>query len=209
MAGLGIFAGRGFILDIIGKGWPLWPWVVIGAVAIVTAFSVWARNIYLTGRHHGVPRHKLPSILRRPWAVGIAGLIAPGLGLMLAGCTRRGAAVIWAGWPVAAAAVVLAHGLQIWGRNQGTGAGAIEANLLETIFLVAAGTLVVGLIGWVAQALEGARQMMGEPGIRHRMRGDWYAAALFVTLLSMAVVWDPIWNPELMSEAAQLELGFY
>ena len=63
--------------------------------------------------------------------------------------------------------------------------------ILETIFMLAAGILMVGLIGWIAQALEGARQMMGEPGIRHRMRGDWYAAALLFTLVGMALVWDP------------------
>jgi FeS assembly SUF system protein len=28
-----------------------------------------------------------------------------------------------------------------------------------------------------------------------------------VSDVKMAVVWEPIWNPELMSEAAQLELG--
>ena len=56
---------------------------------------------------------------------------------------------------------------------------------------LSAGILAVGLIGWIAQALEGARQMMGEPGIRHRMRGDWYAAALLCTLVGMAIVWDP------------------
>lgn len=33
--------------------------------------------------------------------------------------------------------------------------------------------------------------MMGEPGIRHRMRGDWYAAALMCTLVGMAIVWNP------------------
>ena len=201
MAVLGMFAGRSFILDLIGKGWPLWPWAMAGMVVTLIAFSVWSRSVYLTGSRHRVPRHKLPSMLRRPWAVGIAGLFAPGLGLMLAGCPGRGAAVTWLAWPVAAAVLVLAHGLQIWGRNQGAGGVSIQPVVLETIFLAAAGTLVVGLIGWVAQALEGARQMMGEPGIRHRMRGDWYAAALFVTLLSVAVVWDPT------SAARQLNSG--
>jgi FeS assembly SUF system protein len=30
-----------------------------------------------------------------------------------------------------------------------------------------------------------------------------------VTDASVEVVWDPAWNPELMSEAAKLELGFF
>jgi hypothetical protein len=45
--------------------------------------------------------------------------------------------------------------------------------------------------------------MMGEPGIRHRMRGDWYAAALVVTLLAVAVVFDPT------SAARQLDSGSF
>ena len=191
MAGLGMFAGRGFILDLIGKGWPLWPWAVIGAAAMVTAFSVWARTAYLAGSRQCLPRHKLPFLLRKPCAVGVMGLIAPGLGLLMAGCKRRGAAVIWSGCPVVAAALVLVNGLRIWSRNQGAGAVSIQPAVLEATFMISVGILAVGLIGWIAQALEGARQMMYEPGIRHRMRSDWYAAALLCALLGMVVIWDP------------------
>ncbi len=190
-AGLGMIAGRSFILDITGNGWPLWPLALIGALVMVTAFSVWARAAYLVGSRERHSLHNLPSILRKPWAVGIVGLIAPGLGLLLAGCARRGAAVIWSGWPVAGAVLVLANGLQIWSRNQWAGAGSIQPAALEGVFMISAGILAVGLIGWIAQALEGARQMMGDPGTRQKMRGDWYAAALMCTLAGMAFVWDP------------------
>ncbi len=191
MAGLGMFAGRGFIFNLIGKGWPLWPLALIGAVVMVTAFSTWARCAMSVVRRQQNPRHKLPSLLRKPWAVGVTGLVAPGLGLLLAGCARRGAVVIWAAWAVVAAVLVLAGSPELWANNQAAGAGSINPVALETIFLLAAGILGVGLIGWIAQALEGARQMMDEPAFRHRMRGDWYAAALLFTLVGMAVVWDP------------------
>ena len=191
MAGLGMFAGRGFILDLIGQGWPLWVWTVIGLAVMVTAFSVWARTAYLACRENRVPRHKLPSLFRKPWAIGVVGLLAPGLGLLLAGCARRGAAVVWASWPFAAAVLLLANGLQIWNLNQGVNEASIAAVVLESGFLLAAGILAAGLIVWVAQALEGARQMMGDPGISLRMRGDWYAAALVCALVGTAIVWDP------------------
>ena len=190
-AGMGMIAGRGFILDITGKGLPLWPLALVGVLVMVTAFSVWARTAYLAGISENHPQHKLPSMLRKPWAVGVVGLIAPGLGLLLAGCARRGAAVIWAGWPVVGAALVLANGLQIWSRNQGVGAGSIHPAFIEGVFMVSAGILAAGFIGWMAQALEGARQMMADPGIRQKMRGDWYAGALVCTLVAMAFVWDP------------------
>ncbi|MCK9996737.1 MAG: hypothetical protein KAH56_10725, partial [Candidatus Krumholzibacteria bacterium] len=190
-AGLGMFAGRNFILDITGKGWPLWPVALIGALVLVTAFSVWARAAFLAGSGERQPRHKLPPILRKPWAVGIVGLMAPGLGLLLAGCARRGAAVIWAAWPVAGAVLVLTNGLQIWSRSMGAKAGSLQPAVIEGVFMISAGILAVGLIGWIAQALEGARQMMDDPGIGNRMRGDWYAAALMCTLAGMAFVWDP------------------
>ena len=99
--------------------------------------------------------------------------------------------MIWMGWGVVAAVMVLAGGKGIWAGNQAGQAGSLNPVVLETIFLLAAGVLLAGFVGWIAQALEGARQMMEEPSIRHRMRGDWYAAALLVTLIGMAMVWDP------------------
>jgi hypothetical protein len=191
MAGLGMFAGRGFILDIIGKGQPLWPWAVIGALVLTTAFSVWARAAFLAAAGPNQGRHRLPALLRKPWAVGLVGLFAPGLGLLLAGCRRRGAAVIWSVWPVVAAVVLLANSMEIWSRNQVTGGASVSPVLLETFLLLAVGVVVAGLIGWITQALEGARQMMTEPVARPRIRADWYAAALMCVLIGVAAVWDP------------------
>lgn len=191
MAGMGMFAGRGFIFDLMGKGWPLWMWGLIGAAVMVAVFSVWARNAELVVKHHGQPRHRLPSIFRKPWAVGVTGLVAPGLGLLLAGCARRGAAVIWMGWTMVGAVMILVGGPRLWAGNQAGGPGSMNPVVLESIFMLAVGILLVGLFGWVAQALEGARQMMEEPSIRNRMRGDWYAAALLVTLIGVTVAWDP------------------
>jgi len=190
-AGMGMVAGRSFILDITGNGWPLWPLALVGTLVMVTAFSVWARTAYLAGSSERLPLQKLPALLRKPWAVGIVGLIAPGLGLLLAGCARRGAAVIWAAWPVAGAVLVLTNGMQIWSRSLGARAGSLHPGFVEGVFMISAGILAVGLIGWIAQALEGARQMMDSPGIGRRMRGDWYAAALMCALVGMAFVWDP------------------
>lgn len=191
MAGLGMLAGRGFVLDLVSKGWPLWQVALVATVVIVTAFSVWARNAQLVVQHHGQPRHRLPAIFRKPWAVGLTGLAAPGLGLLLAGCARRGAAVIWSGCMVAASAMVLVGAPAIWAGNHAGQPGSLNPLVLEYVFMAAAVILLAGLIGWVAQALEGARQMMEEPGIRHRMRGDWYAAALLATLVGVALAWDP------------------
>lgn len=210
MAGLGMFAGRGFILDLIAKGWPLWPWALIGVAVMMTAFSVWANTASQACRDQCQPRHKLPAVLRRPWVIGVTGLVAPGLGLLLAGCARRGAAVIWALWPVIGAMLVLAHGLQIWNRNQVAGGTSIPSGILEMSFIASLGLIIAGLIGWVAQALEGARQMMGEPGIRHRMRGDWYAVSLVCALLGMALLWDPAVLARQMGSGAVIlqERGF-
>ena len=149
MAGLGMFAGRGFILDLLGNGWPLWPWALVGTAVMVTTFSVWARNVMLVVSHHRQPRHKLPALLRQPWAVGVTGLVAPGLGLLLAGCARRGAAVIWMGWGVVAAVMVLAGGKGIWAGNQAGQAGSLNPVVLETIFLLAAGVLLAGFVGLI------------------------------------------------------------
>ncbi|MEN8006191.1 MAG: hypothetical protein ABFS42_04210 [Candidatus Krumholzibacteriota bacterium] len=191
MAGLGLFAGRGLILDLIANGWPLWPWALTGAVVMVTASSIWARAAQLVVQGERQPQYRLPSIFRKSWAVGVTGLVAPGLGLLMAGCAKRGAAVIWTGWVIVGAAMILAGGPGIWASNQAAGPGSMNPMTMEIIFMLAAGILLAGVIGWIAQALEGARQMMGEPGIRHRMRGDWYSAALLCTLLGMLVVWDP------------------
>jgi len=210
MAALGMVAGRGFILDMLGKGWPLWPLAAGGLAVMIAVNSVWAHTAWRACRDHQMPRHKLPGLLRRPWAIGVVGLVAPGLGLLLAGCARRGAAVIWSLLPASSAALILLHGLRIWDLNQASGEASAPARLLEWIFILAAGVLGISLVGWVAQALEGARQMMGEPGIRHRLRGDWYAAALVFALLGMAVVWDPSVMARQMDSGAVLlqEKGF-
>lgn len=191
MAILGMFAGRGFIMDIIGNGKPLWPWAVIGTLVMMTAVTVWARAAFLAVGRGPAARQTLPAMLRKPWAMGIIGLFTPGLGLLLAGCARRGAAVILAAGPLAASALLLAGSMEIWSRNQAAGGTSVSPAVLENSILLAAGILIAGLIGWISQALEGARQMMGGSNTRQRMRGDWYAAALLCVLLGTAVVWDP------------------
>ena len=50
MACLGMFAGRGFILDIIGESGSLWPLAAIATLVGVTVFSVWARALNLAGK---------------------------------------------------------------------------------------------------------------------------------------------------------------
>lgn len=195
LAGIGMVVWRGRILSAVDVGWALV--LLAAAVSLVSLlwFSAWARALTMTWEPDAAIRRerseRLPQWLKRPLTSGALGFLVPGLGLLLAGRVRRAAIVLWLGQLPVLAGVALMLSPWAWNVNRNSALGAIDPSLLESLFLVAAAALVLAIIGWIAQALEGGRQALRIRGVMPAGRGDRYALALVASLVIVAVVYDP------------------
>jgi len=168
-----------------------WLWGALVAVAAVGGFSAWARALHLLGGE-GVPHvNKLPHWLRQSWAIGALGLVAPGSGLLLSGGARRTAIFVWLFWPAVVATVVLVNSMGLWRHHLASGWLMASGPALETAYLVAAAVVAISFLGYIAQALEGVRQVLVEPGLQTRAKGDYYALAVVAAVVALVVVASP------------------
>lgn len=179
----------------------VWVWLALLGVAVVGGFVAWSRAVSLLA-DEGLPqRYKLPHWLRRDWVVSLLGLFAPGSGFLLGGRADRAAAVLWSLCPAVLAAAVLLNAGDLWRYHRQQGWLADGGPQLEKLFLIAGAAVGLGFLAYIAQALEGVRQMVVEPGLWRQGRRDYYAFGLVAVLALVAVAA----NPERM--AAQLQAG--
>ena len=187
-----LLAGLGFdgIVDA-SRPATVWAWLGLVVLAVAGGFTAWARALHLIGAE-GIPSvNKLPWWVRRAWTVSGLGLVAPGSGLLMSGRAGRAALVLWGAWPVVAAAVLLRNGLSLWRHHETAGWLADHGVLLERGLIAVAAVVALGFLGYVAQALEGVRQVMVEPGLKTRVKGDYYAVAVMAFALALVVVANP------------------
>ncbi len=207
LAGLSVAATIVLVLGRFGslvsaeKPASAWLWVGLLAVAAVAGFTAWARAVHVAGRD-GVPHvNKLPHWLRRNWAIASLGLIAPGSGLLLSGRRSQASVSLWLMWPAVAAVVILINAMGLWQHHQVSGWLAASGPALETAFMIAAAIVALGFLGYLAQALEGMRQVLVEPGLKTKVKGDYYALAVVAVVVVMVVVANPV------QMAHQLDVG--
>lgn len=168
-----------------------WLWTALVVVAAFGGFTAWTRALHLLGGE-GVPHvSKLPHWLRQSWAIGALGLVAPGSGMLLSGSARRTAVSIWLFWPAVVAIVVLFNGMGLWRHHLNSGWLAASGPALETALLVAGAVVAVSFLAYIAQALEGVRQVRVEPGLQTRVKGDYYALAVVAAVVVLVVVVSP------------------
>lgn len=171
-----------------GLSTPL-AWSSLAALATAGGFSAWARAVLLAGTRLPPP-HRLPRLLRSRAGVGAIGLLAPGCGL-LAGSGRWHAALwLWALWPAALGAMALRAGPDMWRHLATTIPDRAATDLLEHALLLSAVAVLLGALAWLVQALEGARRVAPVPALG-RGRGDWFAVALGLSCLALAVGGSP------------------
>ncbi len=200
-ATLGLVVGRFGGLVSEGRPGSVWFWAALAVIAVVGGFTVWARALHLAGRE-GIPHvNKLPHWLRRGSVISALGLIAPGSGMLLKGRAGRASLTLWLLWPVVLALVFLANAMGLWRHHMVSGWLASSGPVLETTFLVAAVVVALGFLGYVAQALEGMRQVLVEPGLQTHVKGDYYALGVVVAVIAMIIVANPV------EMAHQLDLG--
>jgi hypothetical protein len=112
------------------------------------------------------------------------------MGLLAAGRNRRAAAALWLfNLPLAALLVLLAVP-RYWPAVMGQDL-AVDPLVFEKIVLVAGGLAAVGMLGWLVQALEGARLVQVETGTPRGRRGDLYGLALLGAVAALFALAEP------------------
>jgi hypothetical protein len=165
------------VVTLFGGGWPLLPatvesprgilkWLVVAPLLGFALASVWARALGLVMSRRATRPPDGDGRIRHPGVVGAAGLVVPGLGLVLAQRSRPSGWLFGLTAPLAAAGLVLLHATWLWERRATSVTPGLSAPALETVFLAAAGIVAtVGLV-WLVQALEGVRRAAPSPSPR-------------------------------------------
>ena len=171
-----------WVLRDVARG----PILLVLASLLVGGFSVWARAVLFAGGRNLPANHRLPLPFRRAWGVGIMGLVAPGAGLLAVGRNRRAAAALGLAWLPLFAAVFLVGAP----RLQELRGVAPDAGF-EKALMGAAALAAVGVVGWLVQALEGARLVPWEERRYGRPWGDLLGLTAVAGMLTLMMAVDP------------------
>ncbi len=166
-------------------------WVFLGCVAIAAAFTTWAYAVILIGRHKSSALRRLPAWLGHQAAVGLLGILLPGLGLFITGHNKRAAFAVWMAGAVLLSALVLSHARWLWRWNEATGAVAIAPHTLEYLFLALGVAGILGSLTWIVQALDGTRFAGSRASRKVGVRGDLLAGMLLAVIVVFAVTVEP------------------
>ena len=167
------------------------PLLLVSIALGCQAFTGWAMALSAGFGSRISSAVTLPARLRTGWAVTGLGLLAPGLGLYLAGVRRGAAAGLWSVWPVYPAALLLIHGQWTWQWLGRATAAPVGQAGFEHLLLAAAGIALLGLLAWLVQALVGLHvRTRWSPGIPAH-NGDRYALALLVAVVSLFIFAPP------------------
>jgi hypothetical protein len=196
--GCGIIAAaaawfRPGILEVLTRG-PiaiLFTGVGLGLVVLLF-FSAWSRAVFLAGRDIYADPHRLPQGIYLPASIGIAGLMVPGVGLLLAGHMKRAAAALWAPLLVGVSALILGSAPGVWNQHQLLHGEGASNTALEAFFLFAAATGVVGLIIWLVQGLDGFRVALAWRNPKEPFRrSDLIGGALLASVIALVLTASP------------------
>jgi hypothetical protein len=173
------------LLDWVVRDVARGPILLVLASLLVGGFSVWARAVLFAGGRNLPANHRLPLPFRRAWGVGFMGLVAPGAGLLAVGCHRRAAAVLWLSWIPLSAAVFLGGAPHLQELR-----GMAPDAAFERALMIAAALAAAGLVGWLVQALEGARLVPWEERRYGRPWGDLLGLTAVVGMLTLMMAVD-------------------
>lgn len=183
-----------FLLRIDHAGFVVLSWLLVTGFSTLAGYSAWARGILqATGELDSIPP-RLPRWMQGPLPVATIGMLVPGLGLLFAGHRRAAAAAFWLPAPLVLATLVMWNSGWLWTWNSASERHGLPSAFLEWVFLGVIALGCVSAVGWVVQALDGARRA-GDAGEEHRSarvgRGDWAALALVISAAVFLVVFEP------------------
>ncbi len=165
--------------------------IIIAAAAVISGFSAWTRAVVLAGRHEGPRMRRSPDWIRSSFTVGIFGIMCPGMGLFVAGRSKRATAALWMACLTVISLLVLARAAWLWKFNTYAGAFAVRPDTLEYVFIFVGAAAVLGGLAWVVQALNGAR-LAGRAANRKTVsRRNWAAVALLVSMIAFSILSRP------------------
>jgi hypothetical protein len=166
-------------------------WLFVTCLVVLVGFTTWARGVFLATRGTSKLLQRLPWWVKAPWTTGAAGLLVPGLGLLLAGHPGRAARALWMFGPLCLSAAVLSQSARVWGWNRAAGADGLPGPALEVVILTAVGMALLGALAWMVHLLDGIRLAAWPRKARGRVRGDWFSVALVAAMAAFIVVFDP------------------
>ncbi len=172
------------------------------AVAVIAGFSAWTRAVVLAGRYEGTRLRRSPNWIRGSLAAGLFGIICPGMGLFVAGRSKRAAAALWMACLTVISLLVLSRAAWLWNFNAYAGAFAVRPETLEYVLMGASAAVVLGGLAWIVQALNGAR-LAGRASNRKTVsRRNWAAVALFISIIAFSILSRPAVVAEALDRGA-------
>jgi len=168
---------------------PFLPLLAGVAAWFVLAALCWAWGVARAGRYlEGGAA--FPEWIRSPGVTGLAGLLAPGAGLVLAGHRWRGSTVVAGLGPFAVGLLLVLLAPTLWRINGAHGEAGVPGITMEWVLLGAAGLVGAGILFWIVQALDGAR--LASPRFRTRTsRADLLPLLLLVVLAASPWFFHP------------------
>lgn len=165
-------------------------WLGCGIAGVLFGSAAWSGGVLLAAKRYRKELGSLPAVFRKGSIAGVLGMIFPGFGLFLIRRRGRAASAVWAAGSVVISWIILYSAGWIWNWHNRPGPGAAGADSVEYLFLSAAVLMVVGIISWLFQALDGAR--LASPGGRNgsRARADLYIVALLVAAAAFGLTFQ-------------------
>ncbi len=170
------------------------PFLVgFGGLGALTAFAfaAWARAVFLAGWDARFFPERLSHALTNPVLTLLAGLVAPGSGLLLQNAARRAAWALWNAGITLMAAVAVWQTRVLWKANAASTSAQLEPRTLEYVLLGALALVACGVLIWIGSALDGARCAAHRSGHRMQGRGEWLVLGVLVAWVAFVVTFQP------------------
>ncbi len=185
-----IFRWKAFLSrsDDIGiAGLPLF---LVACLAIIAGFAAWSHAVLLIGRNKRTILARMPRWIKSPWAAGSLGMLVPGFGLFIAGRSRRAVCALWSAGALLLSILVLSNGAFLWSWHHEHGSGAVSGHTVEFAFMALCAVGFLGGVGWIVQALDGARLTVSGYTKRGQSRSDGLAIILMAAIAALSVMFE-------------------
>jgi hypothetical protein len=133
-------------------------WVVLQTVVVTSIVGTWAAAISSARQVRPIRTSPRASWVLNAPAATFAGLLVPGLGLMMAGKRKLAAVAFGTLAPLVSAALLLGQWRWVIGHSHSPVPAALSGHAGEIALAVAFVVLVLSLLAWIVQALDGARR---------------------------------------------------